>query len=238
MKSSHIQIKNLALVLYIGLVFSCSSDAVIDELCTNAGTYLFVEKDGLVNVEFENAEFSGDWKFKNNGNFSGKGYMVWEGDQYLHKPEEGFANFTIKIQNPGTYRFVWKSAVLIGSNGTDHNDSWLRFADAHNFYGLKDNTARVYPDGTGKSPIPAGASHDGWFKIYRGGSDLDFKWQSSTNDHDAHDIYIDFQNAGIYTMEVAPRSSGHGLDSFVLFKDIEFNTATSETNEFSTIECN
>lgn len=237
MKSYFTRTYPLALVIFMSLAFSCSSESVLEEICVEAGTFLFVEKDGYINIEFENADFSGDWKLKNNGSTSGKGYMVWEGEQYLHRPEVGFANYTIKIQNPGTYRFVWKSAVLTGTNGTDHNDTWLRFADADNFYGSKNENERVYPEGTGKSPNPAGASHDGWFKIYRGGNNLDFKWQSSTNDHDAHDIYVDFQTAGIYTMEVAPRSSGHGIDNFVLFKDMEIDAATSENNELSEIEC-
>jgi len=45
--------------------------------CQNASDYIFQEKDGLVNVEYENAEFSDDWQLKTDGtDFSGKGYMV------------------------------------------------------------------------------------------------------------------------------------------------------------------
>ena len=107
--------------------------------CTNPSDFVYNETGGLVAVEFEKAEFSDDWTMKSDGNsFSGEGYMIWEGAQQLHNPGMAAATFKIKITNSGTYRFVWKSAVKTGNNGTDHNDSWLRFADADNFYANHD----------------------------------------------------------------------------------------------------
>ena len=97
----------------------------------------------------------------------------------------------------------------------------------------------VGPNGSGKTPNPAGSSKDGWFKIYRGGSDLSFKWQSSTSDNDGHDIYVEFDTAGVYTMEISARSSGHAIDQFVLFKAPQTKTdAIASGNTFSTFDCN
>src|SRR5680860_357323 len=76
------------------------------------------------------------------------------------------ASNELKIEHPGTYQFLWKSAVKIGDSGSEHNDTWLRFGDADNFYAQKENSA-VYPKDIGKSPNPKGASKDGWFKISR-----------------------------------------------------------------------
>ena len=164
--------------------------------------------------------------------------MVWTGSQNLANPGTGLTTFKIKINNPGVYQFIWRSAVTIGNNGTDHNDSWLRFPDADDYYGLKANS-KVYPNGSGKTPNPAGSSKDGWFKIYRGGSDLSFKWQSSTSDNDGHDIYVEFDTAGVYTMEISARSSGHAIDQFVLFKAPQTKTdAIASGNTFSTFDCN
>ncbi len=209
-----------------------------DDNCS-VGDYIFNEANGLVLVEFENAEFPSGWELRTNeSGYSGDGFMVWTGSQNLSNPGTGLTTFKIKINNPGTYQFIWRSAVTIGSNGTDHNDSWLRFPDADDFFGLRDNS-KVYPSGSGKTPNPAGASKEGWFKIYRGGNDLSFKWQSSTYDNNSHDIYVDFDAAGVYTMEISARSSGHAIDQFVLFKAPQTKTdAIASGNTFSTFNCN
>ena len=205
--------------------------------CTDPIDFVFNEKDGLVGVEFEKAEFSDDWTMKNDGTgFSGEGYMIWEGAQQLHEPGIGTATFKIKITNSGTYRFVWKSAVKTGTNGTDHNDTWLRFADAGNFYAKNGNSV-VYPKDSGKTPNPEGASKDGWFKIYRSGNDLDFKWQSLTFDNNGHEVFVVFEEPGTYLMEVSARSSGHGIDKFVLFNESYTQEEAISSSELSDITC-
>ncbi|MEK6152726.1 hypothetical protein WIW50_05680 [Flavobacteriaceae bacterium 3-367] len=206
--------------------------------CTDPGSFIFGEKDGLVSVEFENADFPGDWELKTEEDgFSGEGYMVWSGTQYLGQPGNGLAQFRIQIENPGTYQFLWKSAVTIGNSGSDHNDTWLRFGDADDFFAQNGNSI-VYPKGSGKTPHPAGATSDGWFKIYRSGNDLGFKWQARTFDNNAHNIFVTFDAPGIYTMEISARSSGHAVDTFVLFKEpIEQSAAISESNQPSAITC-
>lgn len=205
--------------------------------CTDPLDYVFNEKDGLVLVEFEKAEFSGDWALKSDGtSHSGDGYMVWQGSQHLGDPGNGIVTFKIKIENSGTYQFIWHSAVKTGTSGTDHNDTWLRFDDANDFYGQK-GTSTVYPKGSGKTPNPEGATADGWFKIYRSENDLDFKWQSSTFDNDGHDIFVVFDNPGTYLMEVSARSSGHGIDKFVLFNDSMTKADAIVSTENSLISC-
>lgn len=213
------------------------SSSVKPFLCTNPIDFVFNEKDGLVGVEFEKAKFSDDWTMKSDGtSFSGVGYMVWEGTQQLHEPGIGIATFKIKITNSGTYRFVWKSAVKTGNNGTDHNDTWLRFADAGNFY-AKNGNSIVYPKDSGKTPNPEGASKDGWFKVYRSGNDLDFKWQSLTYDNNGHEVFVVFEAPGTYLMEVSARSSGHGIDKFVLFNESLSQEEATSNAELSDITC-
>ncbi len=196
-------------------------DTVIDEKnqpCLESSELIFNESDGIIAIEFENAEFTGDWKLKSGENSSGDGYMVWEGPQHLGQPGNGTATFKIKIENTGSYQFLWNSAIKIGNNGTDHNDSWLRFSDATDFYAKRGESV-VYPKDSGKTPNPEGASKDGWFKIYRSGNDLDFKWQASTFDNNGHDVFVRFDTPGTYLMEVSARSSGHAIDKFVLFNE-------------------
>ncbi len=207
--------------------------------CTEPVDFVYNEQNGLVNVEFESAEFSGNWALDTDEpDFTGDGSMVWTGDQNLNQPGVGLTTFKININTPGTYRFVWNSAVTTGNDGTEHNDTWLRFDDADDFFGQNGNSI-VYPRDRGKTPNPNGSSEDGWFKIYRSGNDLSFKWQASTSDHDAHDIYVTFEDAGTYTMEISARSSGHAIDRFVLFTDTySLNDATDENNASSEISCN
>jgi len=256
-------VSHVMLLLSISLYTSCSTDAMVSDEsnstengmeitvskkeavdeqqpCDNMANYLFIEREGLVNVEFQNAKFSSDWKLKTDGNsFSGKGYMVWEGEQYLGNPGNAKTTFKIKIENTGTYQFLWKSAVKTGNSGTDHNDTWLRFIDADDFYAKKDDSI-VYPKDTGKTPNPEGASKDGWFKVYRSGNDLDFKWQARTFDNNAHNIFVVFKNPGTYTMEVSARSTGHGIDRFVLFNGSKTHQedAISDDAGLSEITCN
>ena len=237
------------LTLLIILLFSCSSDNDNtgknpdtgnpgSQTCDDPTSFIFNEKDNFVLVEFENNEFPSEWELKTSNSATGKGYHVWAGNQSLGTPGNGLVEFKLNINNPGIYRFLWNSAVTTGTNGSDHNDSWLRFPDADDFYGEKDGS-KIYPKGTGKTPNPNGSSADGWFKVYRSGNDLDFKWQAATSDNDAHKIYVEFKNAGVYKMQVSARSSGHGIDKFMLFNEANYsqNEATQKTT-FSEITCN
>ena len=207
--------------------------------CTDPTSFVFQETNALLMIEFEDGAFENgsQWAFIEDGQVSGGAYAVWEGNDLFNAPGSGLVTFQLNIQNPGVYRFSWKSAVTIGNNGTEHNDSWIRFPDAADFYGEK-NGSKVYPKDTGKTPNPNGASKEGWFKAYRSGNDLGFKWMARTSDNDAHDIYVEFETAGEYTMEVSGRSSGHGIDQFVLFQEAVYtkNEATAVTN-FSSIVC-
>jgi len=105
----------------------------------------------------------------------------------------------------------------------------LRFPDADDFFGQK-GSSKVYPKGSGKTPNPAGASSDGWFKVYLGGT-TNWTWASSTSDNNAHKIYVKFNSAGTYTMEISGRSKHHLIDRIVLSKGVSnaTNLALKET---------
>lgn len=202
------------------------------KVCENSSDYEFKEKDGIVKVEFENADFGPGWELETGDDHTtGLGYMVWKGSDFFSKPSSDLVTYKLNISTPGTYKFVWNSAVTIGTSGTESNDTWLRFANANDFYAKKGNEI-VYPKGTGKTPNPEGASSDGWFKIYRSGNDLDFKWQARTSDSDPHEIYVEFSEAKTYEMQISARSKGHGIDKFVLhLETLNQSTATnSEVN--------
>lgn len=207
------------------------------KVCESSTNFEFNEKDGVVKVEFEDALFGEGWELiSGDEGTSGQGYMVWNQNDYFSKPSSDLTTYKLNISTPGTYQFVWYSAVTMGTSGTEHNDTWLRFPDADDYYAKKD-TAIIYPKGTGKTPNPEGASTEGWFKNYRSGNDLDFKWQSRTSDRDPHEIYVKFDEAKTYSMEISARSKGHGIDKFVLFLESINQSVATETSVFSEIIC-
>ena len=206
-----------------------------DSGCPSSIGFVFEESNGMVSFEFEDTTFPEGWVLRSNApNFSGDGYMQWEGSPSLGNPGNGTVTFPIRITTPGTYRFLWHSSFQQGNNGTEHNDSWLRFPDADDFFGRKGNGSVVYPNGSGKQPNPNGSSSEGWFKIYRSGNDTAFKWQASTSDNDPHDIYVTFSTAGTYVMEVAARSDFHAIDRILLYEaNMDQNDAIAAAANFS-----
>jgi hypothetical protein len=85
----------------------------------------------------------------------------------------------------------------------------------------------VYPRGNGQgpggedlTPYPEGASSDGWLKVYSSGDVAlrNWVWQARTSDNDAHDIMVEFDNPGTYTIQVSGRSQGFAIDRMVLYK--------------------
>lgn len=181
---------------------------------------LFIEKDGLVRVDFENpSATSNGWTTSNAlSGFEGSDYLIWTGNDSFNEPGLGLMKFSVKINTTGTYQFVWSSRIGTGTSISEHNDSWLRITNTADFYGEKSSTGdRVYPKGTGKTPNPEGSSKDGWFKVYMNNLGVWF-WRSSTSDNDPHNIFAKFDVAGTYDIEISGRSKSHAIDQFVLFK--------------------
>ncbi len=203
---------------------------------TGECTTLYEEQDGLLVIEAESAETTANWQERTliNG-YTGPSYMVWQGEDFFAEPGDEVLTYNFKINNPGTYRFVWRSYSTIGNVVSENNDSWLRVQGVRMF--AIDEGDIVYPEGG--FGIPAGGttvpgSTNGWFKVYMGEVD---KWslQANTFDNNPHDIFMEFTEAGDYTFEVAGRSTGHAIDRIILFKEpVSFAQAT-DTNQEETL---
>ncbi|MEX0291564.1 MAG: Ig-like domain-containing protein [Flavobacteriaceae bacterium] len=184
----------------------------------------YQSQNGLVIIEAEDLNTSAGWTTNSSASgFTGNGYLEWQGGDSFNTPGNGLISTSIEINEPGTYLFQWRNKVGHGTSITESNDTWLRFPDASDFYGEKAGGHIVYPKGSGKSPNPAGAGSNGWFKVYV--NSLDWVWAANTSDHDPHKIYVTFDTAGIYTMEISGRSDHHLIDRIVLTSD--FNAGTN-----------
>lgn len=192
---------------------------------------LYKEENGLVVIEPERVPVEGDWELKTDiAGYTGAGYIRWNGNDQFNNPGQGLMEYTIQIQTPGTYRFNWRSRITLGNSNSEHNDSWLRFPNADDFFGEKNNGSKVYPKGSGKTPNPEGSSKDGWLKIYMN-SQGEWRWIARTSDNDAHNIFVTFNNPGIYTMQISGRSKGHAIDRIIMYTEpVNANNAEALEN--------
>ncbi|MEE4175088.1 MAG: hypothetical protein V2I57_12620 [Xanthomonadales bacterium] len=194
----------------------------------------FVEADGLVVIEAESiGTFPDDWKNASSstapdldnsaGNPTGGDFLTWEGSQFFNNPGVSVLVYRVQINNPGTYRFRWRSQTGLGTNTTEHNDTWVRI-EGDAFYGEKGNGSLVCPKGYDPAEndctggTPNGGGGNGWFKVYTSGANS-WNWNARTSDNDAHNIYARFDQPGVYDLRLAARSSFHLIDRMVLVSD-------------------
>ncbi|MEM9326600.1 MAG: hypothetical protein AAGA85_13130 [Bacteroidota bacterium] len=228
--------KKTAILLFTILLFhSCSDDETL-QICGE--TALFQEVDGLLVIESESVPLAQGWALRTDlEGFTGNGYIFWDDQDYFGQPGNGLMTYEIAISTPGTYRFQWRTRI-VGEDNTEGNDAWLRFPDADDFFGRKNNSDNVvYPGGSGKSPNPNGQSKEGWFKIYQNQLN-EWSTRANTSDHDAHNVFVTFDSAGSYTMELSGRSAHFAIDRIMLYlEEIDADVATDPETRISEVAC-
>ncbi|MCH6236797.1 Ig-like domain-containing protein [Cognataquiflexum rubidum] len=171
----------------------------------------------MVVIEAENLNLSSSWAIQNSTpGFTGSGYILWLGPQYTSVPGNGLITTKIFINSPGIYRFQFRSGVGRGTSSSEHNDTWIRFPDASDFFAEKEGI-KLYPRGSGKTPTVKGAGSGGWFKAFA--SNVNWRWTTQTNDGDGYPIFVQFDSPGEYTMELSARSSYHLIDRIILHRN-------------------
>ncbi|MEM8842519.1 MAG: SdrD B-like domain-containing protein, partial [Pseudomonadota bacterium] len=199
---------------------------------TNSTPGAFIETGGIVVIEAESGgPLPGQWKdaasttssdsIDNPGQATNSDFIVWEGEDLFSTPGVGVLTYQIEINTPGVYQFQWRSQIGKGDNFTEHNDSWLRI-HSDQFYGYEASSdTYVHPPGAEPGTYPEGASEshggwnpDGWLKVFS--SKHDWTWSTKTNDGSFHDVFAKFDAPGVYTLEIAARSSSHVIDRLVL----------------------
>lgn len=198
-------------------------------------TPIFLEEEGVVVFEAESAPRLGNWQEQTTiGGFTGENYLNYQGSNFFNDPGNSVLNFIVRITRIGTYRIQWRSRIAEGTSNTDNNDSWLRLPDASEFYALK-GTSRLYPKGSGRTPNPAGAGGEGWFKVYQNVRN-NWTWDTRTNDNDPYQIYAAFDSIGDYRFQIAGRSRNHAIDRVALYhSDVSSASALDLSRPTSTL---
>lgn len=191
----------------------------------------FIESNGIVVIELESTNYSGNWQLETGEKSSGNAYLLYQGNDNFNQPAIDVITVPIIISTTGIYRFSWRNIVGEGDSATEANDSWLQIESPH-FYAKKiSDTQGDTPLGHIVCPVgkpasnscigdaPEGSSSLGWFKAYRTGGPVDdWVWRTFTSDTDPHAIFAEFTQTGQYNILISGRSFGHGIDRLVLYR--------------------
>lgn len=206
-----------------------------------------VGNNGVLVIQAEDLPLSGSWSIGNNVSFSGftgSGYIVWTGSSQNNRPGSGLIEIDLAIPEAGRYRLDWYNRIGMGTDTREHNDTWVQFPDSTDYYGADDTPdgeTRRYPKplcddaaemaqrsaipGVIESTCPSGSTRDGWLKVYSTNAN-DWRWSARTSDNDAHDIFVEFAEPGVYTLELSARADFHLIDRIVLHReDVATNIA-------------
>lgn len=218
----------ITLLIIVNIIF-------LDQFYAQCDGADFEEKNGIAILEME-SKLAGSWKKESITGASANSALAYRGNNSFSNPDNSTINYSVRINSPGTYRFIWRNKIgVIASTKptTEHNDSWLKI-NASDFYGLK-GSHKVYPGGSGKSPVANGTTSGGYFKIYTG--TIDWSWTALTSDNDGHLIYATFNQPGVYSILVGGRSNGHIIDRMVLYKESSYTTAQAQSLSASQSNC-
>ncbi|MEM9380194.1 MAG: DUF5060 domain-containing protein [Planctomycetota bacterium] len=86
----------------------------------------FLPEDGLVVIEFESGDASGDWtETSQHSGHTGTGYLRWDGPNHFHVPGHDIFGFDFQIDDPGRYHFRIRNRHD-HPDSTEANDVWVR----------------------------------------------------------------------------------------------------------------
>ncbi|MEO0732780.1 MAG: PKD domain-containing protein [Bacteroidota bacterium] len=190
------------------------------------------EEDGIVVIEMEHGNLSSSWRQRTTtGGFTGDGYIQWEGAEFFNQVGVGKLIYPVRIEEAGTYRFIWHTGIGRGTSNTEHNDTWVRFNGAGAQIFARKTGAQYLPRPACESNpdfgCPEGSSRGNFLKIYNNNGNFNgWRWWANTSDNDATPVFVEFTEPGLYEMELNARSSFNRLDRTILYRtDVADNVA-------------
>jgi hypothetical protein len=90
-----------------------------------AGPCAYLEVNDAVVVEMESVPLVEEWQLETSfPGYTGSGYYVWRGPQYLGEPGHGILTYPLNIVHAATYRLSIRNSHT--GSPTDNNDVWVR----------------------------------------------------------------------------------------------------------------
>lgn len=180
--------------------------------------------DDIIVMDTEQRGPGGGWEFQNSlAGYQGSGYLVYKPDSSFGGAEAAPTNmndariktYSFKVNRPGMYRVVMKSAA---PHGTEHNDIFMSLPESG---ALKRQNGVLY-----NLAWPLNQNMDwgawvdpkNWFKVYQNEGHLKWNWGGKNEDFNGHDIVTRHLEAGrIYTLRMCGRSTQFNVDRFALY---------------------
>ncbi len=198
------------------------------------GDKVFIENDGYLVIEAESASGYEEAGFvlKNNAVSStqptGKGYLRYSSTNNMNSVNTAkMVEYDIRINTPGTYRFLWRNARdPEAATGDAGNDSWIFIeGDGCRFYGTK-NASEYTLDHHTKAWVQKDPFvYECYGETHAGGAKVN-----------GMAFYATFDKAGDYKIEYGGRSAGHCVDRLVLFLPDKAGVAKDPNTAESPIE--
>ena len=228
---------------------------------------IFEEQDGLLVIEMESADRSFDsrWQLASepDPNLEGStiNYIFWNGPQSFNDLSNAILRYNIRINTPGTYRFLVRGRIGMGDERDLHNDYWLNI-EADDFFaerfvdGQLVSTLGATPEcnaNPDRGCSDSARDEDGFIKAFMNvtptnGEGVPRVWRfvsNANNTRDGNDvtrgahllIRAVFNEPGNYAVNIDARSSYFFMDKMILFRDgVARSTAENLNNPEST--CN
>ena len=178
-----------------------------------------------ITAEFESFANRNGWNQITDNSASGNRAMVWRSGNWFNGPyNKGQSTLRFENKTPGIWLVQWQNGFT-GSNPTEENDSYIRINVGGDSFASRNpkGSTKYYARGTRSNvPRPVGSSGSGFFKAYRSNRDK-WNWNTYAGDFQNLNIYANFRNPGVYTLDISGRSVGHKIDKIMLVRVADNN---------------
>ncbi len=204
---------------------------------------VFEEENGLLVIEMESAKLPVDsnWQLGNEPDPDQPGatinYLFWNGPESFANLSNALITYNIRINTPGTYRFLVRGRIGMGNLKDRHNDFWMNI-EADDYFAERRSNGQLVsvlgPESNCNSIPDRGCADsakngDEFMKIFMNvvptngdGEERDWRFVSNVNTEGvlAHLlIKAVFNEAGNYSINIDARSSYYFMDKIVFFRD-------------------
>ncbi|WP_028979548.1 putative Ig domain-containing protein [Sporocytophaga myxococcoides] len=186
-------------ILFYLIGLNLASAQVLDS-CT------FVQRDSIITIEMESANLNGGfWVVQNDvPGYTGSGYIQYIGGDATGVPGKSQLTYTFRVKEAGRHSFKMRA---FRENYHD-NDVWVKFPHGGVITKIGNDSTGTMGSNWFKAVIGARNEWYGFVKTQHLGT----AWGETF-----HDIYVDFPEPGVYTVQFSGRASMFRIDRFMLY---------------------